>query len=258
MDKKKILEEGLLERYLLGELDDMTVKKVETALLGDADLRAHFDALEGDFERIAFENAVEPPTSVRSTLEARLSEAKEAIPMRQGSNTRTNTSFWIAASMAAIMAVGAVWIYSRWQASEENLKILETQTAALQERLSKLEENYEETSSRYQRINNSNVVPLLLVGNAKSPDSKATAYVNHQTREVILNASGLSALDKEHTYQMWADVAGEMINMGVLTRNQDYIVLPYIDHAESLNITVEPLGGNDHPTVENLISNVIL
>lgn len=258
MDKKKILEDGLLEQYLLGELDDKTLEMVETAMAGDADLRAQFEALEADFERIAFENAVDPPLSVRQGLETQLSEMNDEKRVRSLASSRPNTSFWIAASLAALMAFGAVWIYNQWLASEENLKTLETQTAALQERLSKLEENYEETNSRYQQINNPNVVPLVLVGNAKSPSSRATAYVNHQTKEVILNTKGLRTLDEEHTYQMWADVAGEMVNMGVLSNNKDYVLLRYIEDAESLNITIEPVGGNDHPTVENLISNVVL
>ena len=258
MDKNKILADGLLEQYLLGELDEPTMKFVEEALAKDADLRTHFDTLEADFEKIGFENAVEPPTQVRKNLETQLRDTKEETPVHNLPNAKPNRSFWAAATVAALVTFGAVWLYNQWQNSEENLKALETQTAELQERLSNLEANYEQTASRYQQINNTNVVPLLLVGNAKSPNSRATAYVNHQTKEVILNAKGLSALDQEHDYQVWADVEGEMINMGVLTSDDDYIPLRYIDHAESLNITIEPAGGNDHPTVENLISYVVL
>jgi len=258
MDKKKILEDGLLEQYLLGELDDTTVKMVEEALANDASLRAHFDTIDADFERMAFENAVEPPIGVRKDLETQLKEASEETPIRNLPNSKSNRSFWVAASVAALVTFGAVWMYNQWRGSEKSLKALETKTAALQERLSKLEANYEQTTSRYQQINNPNVVPLLLLGNDISPNSRATAYINHQTKEVILNARGLSALDKEHTYQVWADVEGQMIDMGVLTSNADYIPLRYIDQAESLNITIEPAGGNDHPTVENLISYVLL
>ena len=57
---------------------------------------------------------------------------------------------------------------------------------------------------------------------------------------------------------MWSDVDGEMINMGTLAPNQELIPLKYIEKAESLNITIEPVGGNDHPTVEDLISAIPL
>ena len=49
-----------------------------------------------------------------------------------------------------------------------------------------------------------------------------------------------------------------MISMGVLDRTKNLLTMNYIDNAESLNITIEPLGGNDHPTVSRLVSNVYL
>ena len=57
---------------------------------------------------------------------------------------------------------------------------------------------------------------------------------------------------------MWSDVEGEMIDMGLLDSNRNLIELKYIDAAESLNITIEPAGGNDHPTVADLVSYVTL
>ena len=65
-------------------------------------------------------------------------------------------------------------------------------------------------------------------------------------------------LKENETYQMWADVDGEMISMGLVPTDQELVALAYIDDAESLNITIEPEGGNDHPTVSRLISNVFL
>ena len=128
----------------------------------------------------------------------------------------------------------------------------------MQDRLSNLEQTFEVTSQRYQSINNRNVIPLLLKGNRIFPESRAVAYVNHTAKSVMVNSQGLPPLEKDKTYQMWADVDGVMINMGLLPADTDLIPLKYIDRAESFNITIEPAGGNDHPTVENLISNVLL
>ncbi len=74
----------------------------------------------------------------------------------------------------------------------------------------------------------------------------------------VINTKKLPQLDADHDYQMWADVDGEMIDMGVIPKNKELIAMTYINNAESLNITIEPAGGNDHPTVERLISNVYL
>jgi anti-sigma-K factor RskA len=101
-------------------------------------------------------------------------------------------------------------------------------------------------------------IPLILHGNDLAPNSRAVAYVNHENKMVVVNAQGLPELPNDKTYQMWSDVDGEMIDMGLLQTNEELITLRYIDKAESLNITIEPAGGNEHPTVEKLIAYVTL
>jgi len=263
MDKKKILEDGLLEQYLLGELSDEQEFLIQKVLKEDADLRSIFEGLEEEFQNIAFENAIQPPDSVKIALSEALETNGETSKVRDISVLKKSDTFnygrlAVAASLAAIFALSSLWFYNRWQAAEDNLTVLQEQTVALQDRLSNLEQTFEVASQRYQSINNRNVIPLLLKGNRILPESRAVAYVNHTTKSVMVNSQGLPPLEKDKTYQMWADVDGVMINMGLLPADTDLIPLKYIDRAESFNITIEPAGGNDHPTVENLISNVLL
>ncbi|WP_297694573.1 anti-sigma factor [uncultured Eudoraea sp.] len=263
MDKKQILEDGLLEQYLLGELPNDQEILIQNVLAKDDDLKNIFNEIEEEFERIAFENAINPPEKAKKALIRELESSKENIKIRninvpQKRNTLYSGRLAVAASMAAIFALSSFWLYNRWQASEQNLNGLQEQTIALQERLMILEQNIEVSTQRYKTINNRNVIPLLLKGNQTLPESRAVAYVNHETKSVLVNSQGLPPLEEDKTYQMWADVDGVMINMGLLPADSDLIPVKYIDKAESFNITIEPAGGNDHPTVENLISNVLL
>jgi anti-sigma-K factor RskA len=263
MDKKKILEEGLLEAYLMGDLDMEQLGIVADAIAKDPSLKEAYDAMEEDFERIAFENAVVPPSHVRKSLEVVLNAMEDdpgVRPLTMGQERQTKIQFrlMVAASMAALFALSSFWLYNRWQDSEKNLQMVQRQTSELQHRLAGLENDYQQTNLKYQTINNPNVQPFLLVGNQKLPNSRAIAYVNHQTKEVLLNTKGLPKLSADKTYQLWADVDGEMIDMGILPIDSDLVSMHYIDKAESLNITIEPAGGSEHPTVENLVANVFI
>ena len=77
-------------------------------------------------------------------------------------------------------------------------------------------------------------------------------------KQDLLDAEGLPELDADHDYQLWADVEGEMIDMGVIAANDPTQVMNYIPMAESMNITIEPKGGSDHPTVSNLIASIVM
>ncbi len=250
MEKKKILEEGLLEKYLLDELSAKERLVVEDAIEKDTELKSKFDGLEADFERMAFENAIEPSSEVKENL------ARKINSPALGQNKRW--PLLAAASLALLFLLSTFWMFNKWQAAKEQLNLIESQTLSLQERLGVLEENYELTNNRLQIINSPNTIPLILRGNEMVPDSRAVAYVNHQNRLVVVNPQGLPSLPENQTYQMWGDVDGEMIDMGLLPTDKELVTLKYIDQAESLNITIEPAGGNDHPTVEQLISFVTL
>ena len=250
MDRKKILEEGLLEKHLLDELSAEESQQLIQAIANDKVLKTQFALLEEDFERMAIENAIDPPAHVKLRLKEQL----------QGSRVKSMRKTWLyaAASLALLFLLSTFWMFNRWKNAERNFESLQNQTTLLQERLNALEDNYVLTNQRLKTINGPQTIPLILYGNELVPNSRAVAYVNHDSKMVVVNAQGLPKLPDDNTYQMWSDVDGEMVNMGLLPTDEELITLKYIDNAESLNITIEPAGGNDHPTVENLIAHVTM
>ncbi|MBW1297758.1 hypothetical protein GBO31_19765 [Aquimarina litoralis] len=261
MDRNTIKDTGVLEQYLLGELSEKDAIAVEQILNEDQELQTYFNKMEDDMEQMAFENAIAPPTHIKSDLLNSIKNSETVseegvIPIQK--KKKISYRFAIAASLAALFLASSGWFYNEWKNTKATIVTLQKETTNLQDRLVTIEGDLKETDKWYQAINNPKVIQLVLNGNDKSPTSTAIAYVNHQNKEVILNPQGLSKLDNTKTYQMWADVDGEMIDMGVIAQDQEMMIMKYIENAESLNITIEPAGGNDHPTVEQLISNVYL
>ena len=263
MDSKYIRENGLLELYLFGELTEEEAKAVEGVLENDTALKDELRNMERNLESIAMENAIIPPADIKKQLMSSVeadqpagSSDPKVIPIEEKRSLRI--PFFAAAAVAAVLLINSVWLYTQWQRSEQRLQTLEIQSEELQEQLAGLRSDLNETSDWYALINDPAVDKLVMKGNDKSPNSVAVAYLNSDEKLVVLKTDGLQELPQDKTYQMWADVEGEMIDMGVIPRDQDMVKLSYIANAESFNITIEPAGGNDHPTVEELITNVIL
>ncbi len=250
MDRKKILEEGFLEKYLLDELTDSERNTIESALQEDIELKKQFDLLEADFEHMAFENALEPHVRVKESLQRRL-ENKKVRRLH-------NIPFYAAASFALLFLLTSFFLYTKWQNAQRDLNSIQIETTVLKERLNVFEEKTEVANTKLNTINGPNIIPFVLTGNEKLPNSRAVAYINHAEKRVVVNSAGLPQLPKDQTYQMWSDVNGAMIDMGLLSPSEELVTLKYIDKAESLNITIEPAGGSEHPTVEKLISYVTL
>ncbi len=262
MDRKDILDKGLIAHYLLGELSKEDELLVENAIKEDNILQEKFQELESDFQQMAMENAISPPESIRTslvkTLEGDRKETTISLYKDTAKNAFNPVRLLVAASLAAIFALTSFFFYTRWQSARENFILVQEEQKQLQEDLQNLSNEIKETRAMYTVLNSKDVIPFLLKGNQLAPDARAVAFVNHKERSVWVNPQALPKLSEEETYQMWADVDGEMINMGLLPTDKELIALAYIDKAASLNITIEPKGGNDHPTVERLISNVYL
>jgi anti-sigma-K factor RskA len=259
MNKKKILDNGLLEQYLLGDLNIEECKNVEEVLASDTEFKAFFDQLEHDFEMLGLENAITPPPSVKSQLlDTIQSTSKDSKVVELKSRDNSKWYLGIAASIAVLLLVGSFWMYNQLNDIKQQLQTVENEKTELNNTIENLNKQIENESAIYATLIHPDTEQYILKGNTLMPEGKVVSYVNHNTKSVVINTERLPELDAEHDYQMWADVEGEMINMGVISKDSKLMAMNYIDHAESLNITIEPVGGNDHPTVERLVTNIYL
>jgi len=267
-DRNTIIESGMLEQYFLGTLPEEQIVVLEKMLAEDELLAAKLSEIEQDFENIAFENAVQPPSFVKENLFAVIQEdAKvKTLPKEQEiyksttaeKNTTSQAFIWIAAGLAAMFMVSSVWMFIQWNAAQDDLQITQQELNTVKEQIANLEVNLKDSQVLAEVVKDPNTLQYALKGNDKIPNGFAMAYINHEDKSAIVNAQKLPALPADKTYQMWADVDGEMINMGIIDKSKDVVILQYIDKAASLNITIEPVGGSDHATVSQLVTNVYL
>lgn len=255
MTKKDILENGLLEQYILGTLETNEQTEIEVLVNKDEELKSILKQLEHGFETIGLENAIEPPHRIKGNLlkTIRNSNTSDSKP-----NKTYSLYIGIAASLAFLFMLGSFFLYQELDNTQEQLKLVNSEVENLELELIEVSDSLSETNKWYLAISDPETEQYVVKGNNLLPDAKIISYVNHQTKSVVINTTKLPKIDSDHDYQMWADVDGEMINMGVIARDKEFMTMAYIDNAESLNITIEPFGGNDHPTVSRLIGNVYL
>ena len=85
------------------------------------------------------------------------------------------------------------------------------------------------------------------------------SFWNENKENAYLKLENLPAPPAGKTYQMWADIDNQMVDMGVVEFDvRKMISIPHMANATSLNITLEDEGGSDHPDVSQLkVSGVI-
>ena len=260
MEKKDILENGMLELYLLGELSASEEEAVRQVLAEDEELSQRYRDMERDLEIVAKENAIAPSGLVKERLLRRLEIESPGSHKTVELSSRRNPLMYtaIAASIAAAFFLSSLWLYQKMKVLRSNIELVDNDRQQLETAKDSLSEQLQRITGELAIIKDADTEKYIMRGNRLMPQAVAVGYVNRREGRVILDRSGLPDLPQGKSYQLWGDVDGKMIDMGVIPDHTSMASMNYLPGATSLNITIEPEGGSQEPTVSQLVTNVYL
>ena len=249
--KEKIrtfLDSDLLENYLLGNTTPEESLQVERYIAMYPEVRETYNELQENLEAFAKIHAKKAPEG----LKTRILQTIRA----QDRGRRSVRRFAIAASLTAFMFAGASYFF--WNQN----KSLQEENSMVNNKILTLEadmkQQLEDVRNQFIVLNNPQTKKYLVNGNKKARELKAVAYINPVKKLSYINVQKLPNLPEDQSYQMWAEVNGKMVNLGVidLAAGKDQLrALPYAENAVSY-ITIERKGGTTTPTVQNIVANI--
>ncbi|WP_019671339.1 anti-sigma factor [Eudoraea adriatica] len=249
--KEKIrifLDTDLLEKYLLGTTTPEESMQVERYIAMYPEVRKTYDELQENLETFAKMYALKTPEGLKARILNRIKA--------QNTGRRKFQRYAVAASIAALLFAGSSYFF--WNQNQN----LQDENVIVNNRIRTLEEDMkeqlEDVRNQFIVLNNPQTKKYAVNGNKKAKELKAVAYINPVKKLSYINVRNLPNLPDNQCYQMWAEVNGEMVNLGVIKSvdDKDHLrPLPYAENAVSY-ITIEPQGGNDTPTVKNIVANI--
>ena len=244
---QKILDSDLLENYLMGVTNEEDTLRAEKYISMYPEVRKTYDQLQENLEAFAKLHAVEPPEDLKDKVMARI--------RKEGKSYSKFFRFAAAASFAIFVSAGASYfLWEQNQRLQEENMVVNDKVDSLEE---EMREQLEDVRNQFIVLQNPGTKKYKVTGNKKAKELKAVAYVNPVKKLSYLNVSNLPNLPQDQCFQMWAEVNGKMINLGIIQEaDQKLLALPYSDENALGYITIEPKGGNDSPTVENIVANI--
>ncbi|WP_273272986.1 anti-sigma factor [Maribacter polysiphoniae] len=245
---KIFLDSDLLEKYLLGTTNQQESLQVERYLAMYPEVRETYNELQDNLEIFAKLHAVKTPEGLKNKIMARIKS--------ENSSRRKFFRYAMAASFAAVMFAGASYfLWNQNQNLQEENVLVNNKIETLKEDM-RLE--LEDVRNQFIVLNNPLTKKYNVKGNKNAKELKAVAYINPVKKLSYINVKKLPHLSKNQSFQMWAEVNGKMINLGIIDESagqEKLLALPYADNAVSY-ITIEPKGGNNTPTVENIVAKI--
>ncbi len=253
------LNSGLLEKYLLGETTSAETEMVETYISRYPEVQNTYNTLQYNLEIVAKSNAVEAPKNILNNILEALDE-KPVVKLNTSNKYKKWYKFSVAASVAALIFAGTSYLfYSQNQKLAEENQIVVDEIFDLRSDIAQNNKMLDNVMRQLLKLNNPETEKYIIKGNERAKDLKTVAYINPKEKTSMIDVVSLPQLPEEQCYQIWAELQGKMVSLGILSEaDRQLKSLPYTEDALALKITIEPKGGNNIASVENSVAQISL
>jgi anti-sigma-K factor RskA len=255
METRDYLESGILELYVYGLLSESENEDVAKMAHKHHEINDEIVSIEKAIVELStcfspFLSA-ENFEKIREKLMLKYPKLAEMKP-------RSKAPSYIGWAAALVFLAGGAYLYKELNDANVTVVNIENEKTKLQENILQLEVKNKQTESVLDiiRDNKNTIIPL--GGQAAAPDAYATIYWNKETQSVYVDASGRPEPPEGKVYQIWSLRLNPLTptSIGLLENfpQNEQLIFPVSNtaDAEAFGITLEPAGGSQTPTMEQL------
>tara|TARA_R110001592_G_scaffold28009_13_gene103517 strand:- start:89 stop:877 length:789 start_codon:yes stop_codon:yes gene_type:complete len=253
------LNSGLLEKYLLGEISSEETEHVESYIARHPEVENAYNTLQFNLELVAKSNAAEAPKSILNNILEVLDE-KPVVELNATKKYKKWHKIGIAASIAASIFAGqSYYLHSKNEKLSDENQVVVDEIFDLRSDIEMNNKRLDDIMHQFKQLNDPETYKYIMQGNSRAKNLKTIAYINAKEKTSMIDVVSLPQLPKEQCYQIWAELQGEMVSLGILSETDRQLrALPYTEDALGLNITIEPKGGNTIASLENSVAKIQL
>ena len=253
------LNSGLLEKYLLGETSSEENEHIESYIARHPEVENAYNTLQFNLEVVAKTNAVEAPKGILNTVLDELDETP-VVKLNPTKKYKKWYKYSIAASVAALIFAGqSYYLHVKNQKLSDENQVVVDEIFDLRSDIEMNNKKLDDVMHQFKQLNDPETYKYIMQGNSRATDLKTVAYINPKEKTSMIDVVSLPQLPEEQCYQIWAELQGKMVSLGILNETDRQLrAIPYTEDALGLNITIEPKGGNTVASLENSVAEIQL
>ena len=256
MEVEKYIASGILELYVAGALTPEENLEVQHYAIQYPEIKKEIEAIEAAMLELTRTTSPKMSEDGFTKIKAELDDVIPFMPA--SSKKKTPWGSYLGWAAAVLFAAGTLWMYLQNTSLKSEIEISNQEKENLEEIISTTREEIANKESLLDELRDKNVTVIALGGQAVSPNSYAKAYWNQEEQKVIIDAKGLPDPPPGFTYQVWSLKLDPLTPTSIgllddLTSNETKLfTLENPNPSEAFGITLEPEGGSETPTLEQL------
>ncbi|WP_452602400.1 anti-sigma factor [Pontimicrobium sp. MEBiC06410] len=262
MDSKTYIESGILELYVAGSLSEEENEAVYKMMQQYPEVTEEVIAIEAAIIKLTA--GVAPNTSstviynsVKDKLELLNSDTKDTkvIPM---TSKKTNWFAYTGWAASIILGGSLLWMVNQNNTLESQIQTAEIDKDFLEIQIENSKLDLADTKKLLNVLRDKDVISVPLAGQAVYPEAYAKAYWNKKDQTVYFDLQGLPEPPEGKVYQVWSLTLNPLTptSLGTIdnfkTDDNKIFNLENTNESQAFGITLEPAGGSESPTLEQL------
>lgn len=272
-EAKAYIETGILELYVLGQLNALEQQEVEGMANKYPEIKEEINAIEVAMEHYALSNAIQPTAGLEQQILQHINDpavitateepTARIVPLYNDASASTIKALKYAlVACIALLIISSYALYSahdKLSLANEQIASLSVDRQKFAATVSYIKDENKDLQEIATIASDPTWTPVKLAGTKISPKAIMMVYWHKKGHHVMVDGTkmGLPENDASHQYQLWALVNGKPVDLGVFDAQAQpkklLIAMKEIGDAQAFAVTLEKRGGSTTPTMEKMV-----
>lgn len=258
MDVEEYISSGVLELYVAGALTEE--ENSEVYLNAKQHPRIMQEILAIEAAVLALSKETMPVYDRRKgfdDIKVRIGQRKDTTVVKLPKR-KTNWAAYTGWAAAILFAAGLYWFYEESKHLQTRMDLVDKENEVLEQQIFDAKNSLEVSNELLGTIRDKDISVISLGGQEVAPDSYAKVYWNKEDQKVLVDAQGLPEPPAGMVYQVWSLKLSPLTPTSIgllddfLSDDNKIFTLTNPNESEAFGITLEPEGGSETPTMEQL------
>lgn len=259
MNIKEYISSGILELYVYGALSEEENLEISKRLYEYPEIKKEVEEIEDALQELGAAVAPYNPEQVLVSIKEKLSEKSESAPVLEVEPKRkTNWPAYIGFAASIALLIGLFSVMSDNRSLQESLREVTVENVKMEQQIVNARENRKKTELLLSVYRNRELTKTALAGQKVAPKAYAAVIWDKEENTAYIDAQGLPTPPPGKVYQVWSLTLNPLkpTSLGLLKNfekdDNKIFILPNANKSQAFGITLEPAGGSETPTMEQL------
>ncbi|SHI55488.1 Anti-sigma-K factor rskA [Mesonia phycicola] len=259
MDLEQYISSGVLELYVYGALTEEESIKVSTELKKHPEILKEVEEIENALTQLSIAAAPYNPETLLLNIQQRITNSNTSkVIEHPAKSKKSNLVLYISWAASIALLIGLISVINQRNELRENINTISATNIELEEQINIAKNDAEKTKQLLEVFRDKDIITVPLDGQQVAPEAYAAIHWDSKTNQVYVDAKELPTPPEGKEYQVWSLTLEPLTptSIGLLSNFSEdenkIFILENPNSSQAFGITLEPKGGSESPTMEQL------